>query len=246
MLGFIVVGDPKKKNEIYSENALMMLSFIADRAELTVSNILVREQAERDELTGIYNKAYLNNRTRVEVANCLEQGSPLSYIMIDADDFKWFNDNQGYFAGNEVLKALVNAIKNVVRPTDEFCRWSGEELIVLAPGTNKLGGLAAAEKILNTVRTDSKIKQLEKEYHRKISVSIGVAYFDCQEELSEFINEEVNSVSQALFQRSEYALKQAKKSGKDQLCESKPFKLGENDKDILPIKVMIVSNDKEY
>jgi GGDEF domain-containing protein len=51
----------------------MMLAFIADRAEITISNILVREKAERDELTGIHNKAYLNNRTRIEVANCIKQ-----------------------------------------------------------------------------------------------------------------------------------------------------------------------------
>jgi diguanylate cyclase (GGDEF)-like protein len=167
---------------------------------------------------------------------------------MDADDFKWFNDNKSYAAGNEVLKAIVNAVKAVVRPTDEFCRWGGEEFILLILGADIKGGAVAADKILNTIRTNSRIKQLEKEYGRKISVSIGLACFHPENPITEFTNEDISRVSAALFMRSGVALKQAKKNGKDQMFESESFKLGEegSDKDIFPIKVLIITNDKQY
>lgn len=248
LLGFLVIEPRRDSDDEYGSNALMMLSFIGDRAEMAISNILVRERAERDELTGTHNKAYLNTRTRVEVANSLKDGRPLSYLIADADDFKWFNDTHGYNAGNEVLKAIVKAIEGVIRPLDEFCRWGGEELVMLALGANQEGARAVADKMLNAVRSNERIQELEKLYKRKITISIGSACFDPKVPIDEFTNEDIRRISSALFMRAGKALKHAKKNGKNQACESKAFTLGEEgeDKDIFPMRTLIVTKNVEY
>jgi diguanylate cyclase (GGDEF)-like protein len=248
LLGFIIIGERKEKDEVYSSNDLMMLSFIADRAEITISNILVRELSERDELTGTHNRAYLNNRTRVEVANSLKNGKAIASIIGDADDFKWFNDKHGYDVGNEVLKAIATALQSNIRSMDELCRWGGEEFILLAIGANSQEALIIATKMLNAVRNDSKIKELEKKYKRKISISFGISCFDPKGYRDEFTNEDIRKISEALFKRSVKALKQSKRNGKDQVFESIPFTIGEEEKnkDMFPLRELIITENKEY
>ncbi|MCP3659174.1 MAG: sensor domain-containing diguanylate cyclase [Bacteroidetes bacterium] len=176
LLGFIVIGKPKG-NDPYAENMLTMLMFIADRVQITLSNFLIKKTVEIDEMTGLYNRAFLKRRLKEEIKNALGLGTPLSLLMIDIDDFKWFNDNHGYDIGDIVIKAVVNAIKLVIRPTDEFCRFGGEEFPVIAIGANSEESDIVSSRILDSLRNNPEIKKLSDKYKRKISISIGTGSF---------------------------------------------------------------------
>lgn len=101
----------------------------------------LQEQANRDPLTGLYNRRYLDDSLNREIARCLRQGDPLSLILIDLDHFKAVNDDYGHNAGDRVINQLAMVLTTLSRTSDIVCRFGGEEFLVVLPGT----GLEAAE-----------------------------------------------------------------------------------------------------
>ncbi|GIZ53501.1 hypothetical protein NCCP691_35150 [Noviherbaspirillum aridicola] len=93
----------------------------------------LREQANRDPLTGLYNRRYFDASFERELARCQREGLPLSLVMIDVDHFKQINDRHGHPVGDEVLKALSELLQQQVRASDIACRYGGEEFLVLLP-----------------------------------------------------------------------------------------------------------------
>lgn len=91
------------------------------------------EQAVRDPLTRLYNRRYLDETLEREVARARREGHPLSVVLLDVDHFKKLNDSYGHQAGDEVLKALAELLRNDTRTEDVACRYGGEEFLVLLP-----------------------------------------------------------------------------------------------------------------
>ena len=71
--------------------------------------------------------------------------------MIDADDFKAFNDTRGHLAGNMALRRLASVLRKTVREVDVAARYGGEEFAILLPSTPKLAALKLAEKVRRAV-----------------------------------------------------------------------------------------------
>lgn len=101
----------------------------------------LQEQANRDPLTGLYNRRYLDDSLPREMARCLRQGDPLSLVLIDLDHFKAVNDHHGHSVGDQVISQLGQVLTSLSRASDIVCRFGGEEFLVVLPGT----GLEAAE-----------------------------------------------------------------------------------------------------
>ncbi|MCK7545607.1 diguanylate cyclase [Marinobacter bryozoorum] len=101
----------------------------------------LQEQANRDPLTGLYNRRYLEDSLHREMTRCLRQGDPLSLVLIDLDHFKGVNDLHGHSAGDLVINQLASVLTALSRGSDIVCRFGGEEFLVVLPGT----GLEAAE-----------------------------------------------------------------------------------------------------
>ncbi len=101
----------------------------------------LQDQANRDPLTGLYNRRYLDDSLQREISRCLRQGDPLSLVLIDLDHFKAVNDDHGHNAGDLVISQLALALTTLSRASDIVCRFGGEEFLVVLPGT----GLEAAE-----------------------------------------------------------------------------------------------------
>lgn len=101
---------------------------LVQAAERQVS---LQDQANRDPLTGIYNRRYFNEMLPYEFDNAQRVGYPLVVVMLDLDHFKNVNDTHGHAAGDEVLKALAALLKNRARETDIICRYGGEEFVVI-------------------------------------------------------------------------------------------------------------------
>jgi len=127
-----------------------------------------------DELTRLYNFRYFQDRIRTEARRADRYGAPLTLLMVDADDFKAFNDTRGHLAGNMALRRLASVLKRTVREVDVVARYGGEEFAILLPNTPKLGALQVAEKVRQAVEK-ARIGRGEDERARGITVSIGVA-----------------------------------------------------------------------
>ncbi|OWW18239.1 sensor domain-containing diguanylate cyclase [Noviherbaspirillum denitrificans] len=103
----------------------------------------LREQANRDPLTGLFNRRFFDATLEREIARCKRDGHSLSVVMIDVDHFKKINDTYGHQAGDEVLRLLGSILGEGVRASDVVCRFGGEEFLVLLPS---MGTQAAQER----------------------------------------------------------------------------------------------------
>lgn len=119
---------------------------------LTSANRRFQLLAERDYLTGLFNRRQFEKIFRTELAAARRDGQPLSLLIADVDQFKRFNDHYGHAAGDrtlrEVAKALVSACS---RPRDTVCRYGGEEFVIILPGTNREGAGVVAERVRHSV-----------------------------------------------------------------------------------------------
>src|SRR5512143_493832 len=128
-----------------------------------------QDSAIYDELTRLYNFRYFQDRVVSEVRRAARYETPLSLLMIDADDFKSFNDTRGHLAGNMALRRLASVLRKTVREVDVATRYGGEEFAILLPSTPKLAALKLGEKLRAAIGKD------EQRPRRALTVSIGVA-----------------------------------------------------------------------
>ncbi len=130
--------------------------------------------ADEDGLTGLPNRRRFDETLTREWAAAVRHGTPLSLLMIDADQFKAYNDTFGHLAGDDALRALARRLKLALRRTGDLAaRYGGEEFAVVLPATAAAGAMAVAEAI----RTDVAALGLSHPRTRlgSFSVSIGVA-----------------------------------------------------------------------
>jgi diguanylate cyclase (GGDEF)-like protein len=111
-----------------------------------------RQLSMNDGLTGLYNRAWLNDMLPKLVATARRTGGPLSLVMIDLDHFKRFNDTHGHLAGDDALRAVAGVINLALRPSDFAVRYGGEEMVVLLPETSDTLATMVAERLCTRLR----------------------------------------------------------------------------------------------
>jgi len=128
--------------------------------------------ATTDPLTGAKNRRSFLQRFEQELARSQRYGHTLALLILDIDHFKEINDTYGHDAGDKVLKRLVAEAHGILRSTDLFGRWGGEEFIVLLPESDKHQALTVAERLRNNF---SKIEvSTESGSLIRFTVSIGM------------------------------------------------------------------------
>jgi len=132
------------------------------------------DSATHDELTGAFNFRYFQHRIEQEINRVRRYGRGMSLLMIDVDDFKSYNDQNGHLAGNVALKKLAGAFSKCVRDVDVVCRYGGEEFAIILPSTLKNGALTAAEKVRTQV-AQARFAGGPKQPLGKVTVSIGLS-----------------------------------------------------------------------
>jgi len=112
---------------------------------------LTKRLAITDELTGLYNYRYLQQRLDEEIERARRYHKDLSLLMLDIDDFKGFNDSHGHIAGDGALADFAAVLLAEVREVDVVARYGGEEFSVILPETDAAGAFVVAEKIREAV-----------------------------------------------------------------------------------------------
>jgi diguanylate cyclase (GGDEF)-like protein len=135
----------------------------------------LREQAMHDQLTGLYNRHYVEEWFGLELRRAQRHGRPIAAIMLDVDHFKRFNDSFGHEAGDLVLRELAGALRRSTRGSDVASRYGGEEFLVLLPECRFDAALRKAEQLRE------EIAKLELRYDGRplgpVTASLGVAAF---------------------------------------------------------------------
>jgi diguanylate cyclase (GGDEF)-like protein len=186
---------------------------VAEQVALSIANLQLREtlkeQSIRDPLTGLFNRRYLEESLQQEIIRAQRYHHSIGVIMIDIDHFKRVNDTYGHDAGDYVLKTMGQLIQESVRRSDIACRYGGEELTLILPGT------ALAEATLRAEALRSQISHLILNHHNQnlgtLTASFGVACFP-----------DHGLSGAAVVQSADQALYQAKVAGRDRVMCALP------------------------
>jgi diguanylate cyclase (GGDEF)-like protein len=155
-----------------------------------------------DGLTGLHNRAWLNDRLPAIVAEAHQQEQPLSVVMIDLDHFKNFNDTYGHAGGDSALKATAHMLGKALRPTDFAARFGGEELVVILPGTDHAGGMLVAQRLCERLRETVIFNDMRVPLPH-LTASFGIATLETGQD------------AEVLLTRADAALYRAKKAGRN-------------------------------
>jgi len=150
-----------------------------------------------DPLTGIYNRAKQNEELNRCINYSQRYNTDLSIVIIDLDDFKKVNDNYGHLIGDKLIIGFVKIVKDIIRKTDIFARWGGEEFVLILPNTDLDEAIEISERIRKTVESN------EFEKVNKLTCSFGVAQLSQADD------------TYSILQKADQMLYTAKNAGKN-------------------------------
>ncbi|MDO9107469.1 MAG: GGDEF domain-containing protein [Coriobacteriia bacterium] len=163
-----------------SDEDKLVLQAVSSELLVAVENSqlykLTKRLAITDQLTGLNNYRFLQQRLDEEIERAKRYHKDLSFLMIDADDFKRFNDTNGHIAGDEALAETGEVLRSVVREVDVVCRYGGEEFSVVLPETDAAGAFVVAEKLREAMATH-RFLDGDGERVESLTISIGVATY---------------------------------------------------------------------
>ncbi len=202
-IGVLNVTD-KTDGEIFDQVDLELLDVIVPHLAVLIDRALLKQKAGEyehlsvtDALTGLLNRRYLEERLTEELQRSNRHGYPMSFMMIDVDNFKAYNDTYSHLEGDKALRLVGQCFKEILRGADVAARYGGEEFSILLPQTNSLEAEAIAERIREKVA-------LTRFPNRQVTISIGIV--SC--------SSSVNS-AQDLIWAADTALYEAKRRGKN-------------------------------
>jgi len=184
----------------FPESEVLDLEEIADRAAPAIVNALrfreVRQLADIDGLTRLYNRRVFHESLAREVARARRYERRLALVVFDVDDFKDVNEKLGHLEGDAVLAEVAARIRIAVRTTDIACRVGGDEFAAILPESTVADGVKLSERLQIAISSPPVIQI------GQLGISAGVA------ELAPFDD------ARSLFERADQALYQAKDEGK--------------------------------
>jgi diguanylate cyclase (GGDEF)-like protein len=175
-------------------------------SRLSLANL--REQAQHDGLTGLYNRRTLDVTLEEEWLRHMRSGDSLAGIMVDIDYFKQYNDTLGHQAGDTVLQEVARTLtEHAQRATDIVTRYGGEEFFLLLPSTTASDAYLLAERIRGTLRSKALPHPVSEE--AIVTVSIGVTAVIPEHD------EHGPRGARSLVEAADRALYDAKRGGRD-------------------------------
>ena len=194
MLGYSILG---------REFSRLREMLIDSNHQLRLALIKIEELAIRDELTGLYNRRYLENALEKQSAQANRDATPFVLAFIDLDHFKVINDEHGHPVGDQVLVEFSELLQQSVREVDTVSRFGGEEFVILASGVGIESANVLFERILQKVAVtpfaNNKVA---------LTISIGLTQYREAEEAAK------------LIQRADKLLYRAKALGRNQIVKA--------------------------
>ena len=184
--------------KIINDENLKICKLIVDNSTEALKRIWLqkslKEQAEIDPLTGIYNRRYFDSYIGREVQRSKKYKYPITFIMTDVDRFKEVNDKYGHLVGDMVLKGVASILKGQTRKIDTVIRYGGDEFLIILPDVNNEN----IEGFINRIKTavlqwNDQIKLLD----FNIDLSMGVASWNPEENIS--IEKVLNDADIAMY-----------------------------------------------
>jgi len=167
----------------------------------------LRELAQTDSLTGLYNRRFLIKSLDQEMERTRRTCLPTSLIMLDLDYFKRFNDTHGHQFGDAVLQRVALTFKEHVRKLDIPCRYGGDEFALLLPGTRLAQAVRLAERLKEIL---AQSREKFQEQTAQVTASFGVETFNGREDLT----------PETFLQQADRWLFVAKARGRNVVCHS--------------------------
>jgi diguanylate cyclase (GGDEF)-like protein len=209
ILGVILADNFYNKRQVRAEeiprlNTLGNLAAIAiERANLYRQ---IKEMADLDGLTGIFNRRHYDLYLRQEIHRARRHNVPIAMLLFDIDHFKMCNDQYGHECGDNILRELATLIKSKVRTEDVVARYGGEEFVVVLTGApTRAEAFQVAEKLRTAVESAS----LGGLPPGQVTISVGVSHLAPPQLEGE-----------QLFRLADRALYLAKNNGRNCIAES--------------------------
>jgi len=170
----------------------------------------LQQLAMRCPLTGLGNRRFFDESFGRALNLASRHHEPVALILLDLDNFKQVNDNFGHHAGDDVLLAVADAMRQTLRSTDSTFRFGGDEFAVLLCGEDANSAELVAHRLVKAIGSHHLTERMH------VSASAGLACFHYGEE------------ARSLFQRADDALYQAKQAGKNVVRLAEHFRADSN------------------
>jgi diguanylate cyclase (GGDEF)-like protein len=146
-------------------------------AELTEREAQAQQQADRDGLTGLYNRRKMGDLLETAVTNALKHSHRVGVLFIDLDGFKGVNDAYGHAAGDKLLTTVAARIAARARTGDFVCRYGGDEFVVILP---QVADMAAALQVADSIRNRVGLPYRIDSTELQVTAAIGAALYPDQ------------------------------------------------------------------
>jgi len=209
VLGAILVDNIFNKKPI-TKSDVKMLTMFANHAGLAIENSRLYEEtvylSSIDGLTKLWNYGKFQHNLSLELERSKYTDANISLVMADVDNFKNYNDTLGHIKGDEALKQIAAVLQSKSRKFDTVARYGGEEFVIIMPNTSKENARLFCERLRSEVEklyADDVKLQPEK----RLTISCGIATYP----------EDADN-KEELVSRSDLALYEAKRAGKNRSC----------------------------
>ena len=200
--GYDFIKDPNETDELLVRaKALLKIKEYKDKIE---------KVSTTDDLTGLHNRKYLQERLEEEISRSRRYGTKLSCILFDIDFFKVVNDMYGYEWGDILLRNIANKLNAMIRKEDILTRYGDEEFLLVLPNTSEDNAFLFGERFRREVEKMEFIPAGEEEAHR-VTISGGISTYPCMKD----VEEDANTV----IRYAEHALYNAKHRGKNKIIQ---------------------------
>jgi len=213
VIGILCITD-KKDLTVFTEGDLGITNLLCHFFALHIENIRLLDKnvslLTEDALTGLFNHRYFQEQLIKEVYRAERYQHPLSLMLMDIDNFCWYNQNYGYSAGDNALKQIGRILKENTRRVDVAARYGPEEFMLILPDTRLKQALVVAERIKESISYSVPAQDGGSSFGMaKLTVSIGVT------------EHKIGLGKEELIRRVVNALLEAKQKGKNRVCASK-------------------------
>ena len=172
------------------------LALIIDRTEWHRKAEAFQRMSLTDPLTGLPNRRYLEDRLFEEVERSKRYATPLSFMILDVDRFKSYNDVFGHTNADRVLVMTAQILRNSIRAIDMSARFAGDEFCIVLPETEIVDAARIADRLRKAV-CDAELRSEQGELMDRVTLSIGISSFSLSRQSPLSI---IESADRALYQ----------------------------------------------